>query len=167
MKIFLVGMPGSGKSTIGAALAKRLNMNFVDLDHQIGIREGRTVTAIFDAEGEDYFRRVEAALLREWSARPDDFVMSTGGGAPCFFDGILVINVSGLSIFLDEQIDVISSRVAGREDRPLLRAETPGDVRRRLEQLRASRLACYQQAHVIVSDPTVEKVFDAVSRNLK
>ena len=78
MKIFLIGLPGSGKSTIGEALANRLNMEFVDLDKKIEAREGMVVPEIFAAQGEDYFRRVEAELLREWASTPGSFVMSTG-----------------------------------------------------------------------------------------
>src|SRR6478735_10871469 len=121
MKLFLIGLPGSGKSTIGEALANRLKMEFVDLDKKIEAREGKIVPEIFAAHGEDYFRRIEAALLREWASAAGDFVMSTGGGTPCFFDGIKVINDNGLSIFLDEHVDVIIARLENNAHRPLLK----------------------------------------------
>src|SRR4029453_2479239 len=99
MKLFLIGLPGSGKTTIGAALANRLSMEFVDLDKEIETREGNSVPEIFAAHGEAHFRQVESTLLLEWATAQRSFVMATGGGTPCFFDGIDVINKHGLSIF--------------------------------------------------------------------
>jgi shikimate kinase len=160
MKLFLIGLPGSGKSTIGEALAHRLNLEFVDLDKKIEAREGKIVPEIFATHGEDYFRRVEATLLREWASAAGDFVMSTGGGTPCFFDGINVINDSGLSIFLDEQVDVIVDRLGNDAHRPLLRSSDADDMRLKLRGLREARLSCYQQAAITVQSPTLGKVFE-------
>jgi len=163
MKVFLIGLPGSGKSTIGHALASRLNMDFVDLDHEIEAREAMPVPEIFSSKGEDYFRQLEAALLREWSHSEKSFVMSTGGGAPCFFEGIKVINQHGVSIFLDETSDVIIDRLAPNKDRPLLLSDNVVDMRAKLEKLRSARLFYYAQATVTVSSPTVAKVVESVT----
>ena len=163
MKIFLIGLPGSGKSTIGKALANRLTMDFVDLDEEIELREGKIVPEIFAAQGEDYFRRVEAELLREWANAERSFVMSTGGGTPCFFDGIRLINQYGISLFLDEQVDVIVERLENNQHRPLLRSDNVEDMRAKLERLREARLSIYQQASITVSSPTVSKVLSSLS----
>jgi shikimate kinase len=163
MKLFLIGLPGSGKSTIGKALANRLTMDFVDLDEQIELREGKSVPEIFATQGEDYFRRIEAELLREWVNAERSFVMSTGGGTPCFFDGITLINQYGISLFLDEQVDVIVARLENNQQRPLLRSDNAEDMRAKLRSLREARLSIYQQASITVSSPTVSKVLDSLS----
>lgn len=164
MKIFLIGLPGSGKSTIGVALAHRLSMDFVDLDHEIESREGRRVPDIFSAQGEDYFRGVEAGLLREWAGSERSFVMSTGGGTPCFFGGMDLINQNGISIFLDEDIDVIAARLADSKHRPLLASDNAGDMRSKLEKLRGSRLATYEKAAIRITAPSVAKVLQHLAQ---
>ena len=162
MKLFLIGLPGSGKTTIGAALANRLSMEFVDLDKEIETREGNSVPEIFAAHGEAHFRQVESTLLLEWATAPRSFVMATGGGTPCFFDGIKVINEHGFSVFLDEQIDVIVARLEHNEHRPLLKSANVVDMRTKLERLREARLSVYQKASITVSSPTVNKVLSSL-----
>src|SRR5688572_2577774 len=120
MKIFLIGMPYSGKSTLGRQLANELDVSFVDQDHEIEIREGKSIPEIFSQEGEDHFRIVESTVLKEWAASAESFVMGTGGGAPCFYQGIDLINQAGISIFLDVSIEELVSRVGSKSDRPLL-----------------------------------------------
>src|SRR5690606_15597523 len=120
MKIFLVGMLGSGKTTLGKQLAARLNIPFVDMDWEITKKENRSVQEIFAEKGEDYFREVEAAVLRELASSNGSMIIGTGGGAPCFHQGIDVINAAGLSIFLDVSVEELMSRLAKATDRPLL-----------------------------------------------
>lgn len=156
-------MPGSGKTTIGEQLARRMGMDFIDLDREIETREGRAVHEIFSASGEDYFRRVESQLLHELSASPASFIMSTGGGTPCFYNGIDVINQNGISVFLDDSIDVLSTRLSNKKDRPLLTSANPGEMKDRLETLRNARLKHYSKAALTVESPTVSKVMAAIS----
>jgi shikimate kinase len=167
MKIYLIGMPGSGKTTIGEQLSRKLSMDFVDLDKEIQNREGRSVQEIFSGQGEDYFRQVESQLLREWSASPASFIMSTGGGTPCHYEGIDVINSTGLSIFLDDTLDVLLKRLSNNKDRPLLTSENANEMKQKLEALRTSRLECYNKASITVHAPNVTKVADALRANLK
>lgn len=162
MKIFLVGLAGSGKTTLGKQLAEELQLPFVDLDWEIERRENLSVQEIFAQRGEDQFRRVESEILGEWSVSQNDFVMATGGGAPCFFNGIDIINGSGLSIFLDVPVDVLSSRLAGATDRPLLNSSDDDERKMKLESLRAARLETYRKAHLIVPDPSLKSLLQVI-----
>src|SRR6187402_3759097 len=101
MKYFLIGLPGSGKTTLGRKLATTLKIPFVDLDHEIEERETISTQVIFKKFGEKYFREVESTVLKAWCERMGSFVMATGGGAPCFFDNMDTINQAGKSIFID------------------------------------------------------------------
>ncbi len=161
-KIYLIGMPGSGKSTLGRPLAVELGIPFVDQDKEIENREGKAVKDIFAENGEDYFRQVEAEVLREWAASEKSFVMATGGGAPCFYDGIEVIKQSGLSIYIDTSVEELLKRVALNKDRPLLHANDLKEKEARLTELYKKRLPVYQQAHISLHQPSVRKLREAI-----
>ena len=162
MKIFLIGMPGSGKTTLGKRLSKEMLMTFVDLDKEIEKREGKSVQEIFSQNGEDYFRQVESKELVEWSASDKSFIMATGGGTPCFYEGIKVINQSGLSIFLDVPLGTLLSRLEKKTDRPLLNAADIKEKKERLASLHAGRMQYYQQAHITVKNASLSKVMEAI-----
>jgi shikimate kinase len=149
MKIFLIGMPGSGKSTLGKEVAKALSVPFIDLDDEIENKEGRPIPEIFSEQGEEHFRKLESTTLKQQSEQHESFVMATGGGAPCFLDGMNVINASGVSIFLDVSLKELLSRNEMHKHRPLLQ----GDAREKLKKLYHARLTIYKQAnHVIQGD---------------
>jgi shikimate kinase len=162
MKIFLIGMSGSGKTTLGKRLANELHKDFVDLDWEIEKQEGKSVKEIFSQRGEDHFRQIEAEVLRFWAGASQDFVMSTGGGAPCFYEGIDIINQCGLSIFLDVPVEELKIRLAAATDRPLLNAGDDKEREDKLNSLRTSRLSIYRQAHIIIEDATLEKLLAAI-----
>lgn len=161
MKIYLIGMPGSGKTTIGRRLADELSLPFVDLDKEIENREHAAVAEIFAAKGEDYFRIIESKTLAEWASRTENFVLATGGGTPCFYDGIKTMNATGLTIFLDVPVDDLLSRTA-KSDRPLLKSQDTDDLRKKLEALHRQRLSIYRQASIIAPNPTVESLLGKI-----
>lgn len=158
MKIFLIGMPGSGKTTLGKQLASRLNVDFVDLDTEIEKAETMSISEIFASRGEDYFRLLESRLLRQWASGHHSFVMATGGGAPCFHKGVDVINEYGISIFLDCPVSELIARVRRNRERPLLLASDDNDLKNRLDTMRERRLACYRKAAIVLEDPSLANV---------
>src|SRR5688500_7310767 len=162
MKIFLVGMSGAGKTTLGKQLAEVLQVPFVDMDWEIEKRENKSVKEIFSQQGEDYFRQLEAAVLREWAASQENFVMGTGGGAPCFYSGMAIIKEAGLSIFFDVPVAELKSRLQHATDRPLLNSGDQADRENKLHTLLQARLPVYRQAHIIIENPTLEKLVDAI-----
>lgn len=162
MKLYLIGMPGSGKSTLGKQLANELLLEFVDLDTEIEQREGKKIADIFREKGEDYFRQTEAAVLREWAGSSKSFTMATGGGTPCFHHGMDVINQTGISIFLDVDIVTLAERTKQNSTRPLLQPDA--DVNERLKQLLEKRISIYTQAHYKIQHPDKKKVLAAINR---
>lgn len=145
-------MPGSGKTTLGKQLASVFGIQFIDLDHEIERSEGRTIKEIFSDKGEDYFRKAESRELHRHATSPDKFVMSTGGGAPCFLDGITVINKTGLSIFLDVPVRELIRRLEKDKDRPLLQ---DADLEHKLSSLRQIRSEIYRQAQIVISGESI------------
>ena len=153
-------MPGSGKTTLGRQLAGHLHVDFVDLDAEIERVEQKSISEIFREQGEEQFRLTEAKLLRDWAAASFSFVMSTGGGAPCFHKGIEVINEHGISIFLDCTVDDLIDRVKRNRERPLLLSEDEAELKRKLERMLESRLACYHQAKIVLKDPSLHALLE-------
>lgn len=139
-------MPGSGKSTLGKGLAKRLKLPFVDLDLEVETRAGLSVQQIFAQQGEESFRILESETLNDWINSTEGFVMATGGGAPCFHGGMERINRSGLSVFLEVPLSVLAARTANATDRPLL---MDADRLGKLTELYHRRLNIYRMAHLI------------------
>jgi shikimate kinase len=121
INIFMLGMPSSGKSTLGRQLAKKIGYEFLDLDYKIELAEGKKVPEIFSIHGEEYFRKIEGEQLRK-IPKDSKLVIATGGGTPCYQDGMSYIKENGLSVFLDVRPEQIASRmkISKRNNRPLI-----------------------------------------------
>jgi shikimate kinase len=160
MKIYLIGMPGSGKTTLGKQIARSLTMPFLDLDHEIENSEGRSIPTMFAESGEDYFRQKESEILRNLIAGSESFVLATGGGAPCFFNNMDLLNATGLSIFLDVPASVLFDRLKHTTDRPLLENEQA--MEEKINKLYTSRRSIYSKARLTIANPDAEKVIAAI-----
>ena len=171
MKIFLLGLPGSGKSTLGKELSKHLGVVFVDLDHEIEKAEKVTIQEIFQKRKEDYFRRAEATQLRNWCEGKIDFVMATGGGVPVFFDNLPLMNRSGKTIFLDVPANEISKRLKATNlsDRPLFEKVHPENLKDQIEFMRSQRISFYRQAHLTFTGKAItsKEILDNLRKEIQ
>ncbi len=152
MKVFLWGMPGSGKSTLGKKVAALLQLPFIDLDKLIEIQQQQTIASIFEQKGESYFRETEQQMLLSAIARHHHFLMATGGGAPCFFDNAQVMKTAGITIFLDMPMEDIARRMSkkGLNKRPLLSGLDQENMAQEFAARFQHRMPFYQQAHHII-----------------
>jgi shikimate kinase len=159
--VYLVGMPGSGKSSVGPELARRLGVPFVELDAEIERGAGKPVREIFERDGEARFRELEAAALVE-AAGSDPSVVSCGGGVVLEPANRVTLRATGDVVFLSVPLGVLQARVRPAAERPLIREE--GDLERLFEQ----REALYREfaAHVVDGSGTVEEVAAAIEREL-
>lgn len=145
--VFLVGLMGVGKTTIGRQLARALQMEFLDSDHEIERRTGADIPWIFDIEGEAGFRRREKAVIAELAARRG-IVLATGGGAVLDPDNRATLQAHGAVVYLSAGIEQLLRRTSRDRNRPLLQS---GDPRQRLEELLAARDPLYREiADIIV-----------------
>lgn len=150
MNIYLIGFMGSGKSHTGMQFAKALALPFVDLDTRIEKLEKRSIANIFEAEGEAYFRDLEAKTLRE-TLVDDPAIISCGGGTPCFFQNMDWINANGLSIYLKADVSLLVKRLQkGQEQRPLIRGLDESELERFIAARLEAREPFYMQAKFIV-----------------
>jgi shikimate kinase len=160
--VYLVGMPGSGKTTVGRELAARLGVPFIDLDTEIERERGRSVTEIFRDEGESAFRAIEAAALVD-ASRQDPAVVSCGGGVVLEPANRITLRNTGVCVFLDVPIEELRRRVQPSDDRPLIRTDED------LDRLLAEREPLYREfaAHVVDGRGGPAQVADAIVEELR
>lgn len=160
--IFLVGMPGAGKSYWAEKISTAYNLSLVDLDKRIEGREGQTIKNIFRSKGEAYFRNLETTLLLELVAdKQNDVIVACGGGTPCFADNLKNMQQAGNIVYLRANIESLLKRLENEVlHRPLLQK---GDLRSYLQDLLNKRKPIYEQAHYILDTETISlSTFDKI-----
>jgi shikimate kinase len=164
-RVVLIGAPGSGKSTVGPALAKVLALDFIDTDQLIEEREGKAITDIFVVDGEPHFRAVELETLKDVLTM-QDVVISLGGGAPISDLAQQLINSSESTvIFLDVSLATAAPRVGFNRDRPLLL----GNPRAQWQALSDKRRPIYEalaDVSIKVDDMSVEAIVSKIEKSL-
>ena len=157
---------GSGKTTIGKALAKELGVTFYDLDWYIEDRYHKTVSEIFTEKGEQGFREVEQRMLRE-VAEFENVVISAGGGTPCFFDNIHYMNKQAKTVYLKASPTTLFGHLkAGKSDRPLIKGKTDDELLNFITNSLEKREPYYEKAcylHNVDQLETYEKINESVT----
>lgn len=147
-RIFLIGMPSSGKSTLGRHLAEELDYQFIDLDQYIETEAGKSIPRIFEDEGESRFRQRETNALQTL-AKEKKLVLSTGGGTPCFHNNIDLMNQAGITVFIDVSVKTLTSRLLAEKEniatRPLMQGQS---IQEYLQQTLQKRKPFYEKARI-------------------
>ena len=163
--IFVVGLMGAGKTTIGRILARKLGKRFIDSDHEIEARTGASIPWIFEIEGEPSFRRREAEVIRDLTAQ-QGIVMATGGGAVLNEESRAYLKARGTVIYLRASVASLVARTSHDKNRPLLHSVDP---RQRLEELALQRDPLYQEVADVVIDtgrPNVQSMIQSILTQL-
>lgn len=156
MRIYLIGYMGCGKSTLGRRLSQHTGLQFVDMDHYIEERNRKTIPRIFAEEGEAEFRNKERKALEELS-QFNDIIIATGGGAPCFFDNIDVMNRSGKTIFMNIDPEILADRLLkSKTERPLIKGKSREELVAFIDETLKKRNEFYQQAHIQITQPDID-----------
>lgn len=166
-----MGFMGCGKSFLGKQIAKKLNMQFVDFDQIIETTEGVSIATIFAEKGESFFRQLEHQTLLQY-IEPQNFCIATGGGTPCFYDNINIMNEKSITIYLKTSPELIFQRLktAGEiEKRPLFKNKTSTEVLAFIEAKMQERTHFYEQAQIIIAqnDNDTEKIIHQILKIIK
>ena len=156
---------GCGKSYVGRNLAPLLGFDYIDIDKYIEEKEGLTIKEIFEQKGEDYFRQAEKDFIHQLDTG-QNLVISTGGGAPCFFDNMDVMNEKGLTIYLNRNKEkVIWRLLKGQYKRPLIAHLNPEELEKFYDERLESRKPFYEKAKLHVGDADVEEILEILKQN--
>jgi len=165
-RIYLIGFMGSGKTTHGNQLAKKLGWTFTDMDAEITAQSGLSIPEIFDQHGEACFRLREAELIRSL-ADQHHCVISTGGGVPCFHDNMLLMNRTGLTVYLKLPPAALLNRLEhSKTERPLLKGKSTDELLEFITSRLADREPYYNQAALIIDGHArvPDRIMDALSQ---
>ena len=149
--VFLIGMPAAGKTYWGERLAEEFGWEFVDLDEFIAEKEKASIQALFAMYGEAGFREREHKCLKQVIYKhTEPTVIACGGGTPCFFDNLALMNAAGNVVYIQVEVKTLVERLAASAvARPLLRGR--GDMEAYLNELLMKRRSFYEQAHFTFS----------------
>jgi shikimate kinase len=149
--IFLVGFMGCGKTSWGRKLSADLEYDFIDLDHVLEAKAGMTIAEYFAANGEEAFRKLESEILKE-TQYPENAVVSTGGGLPCFFDHMDWMNSHGQTLYIQLSPKALANRLENaKTPRPVLQGKKGDELVEFIEHKLAERENYYLQATHIIS----------------
>lgn len=150
MRLFLIGFMSSGKSTVGRQLARKLNMEFIDIDSAFEEKYKISISDFFEKFGENKFRELERNILIE-IIKIDNAIISTGGGTPCFYDNMQLINRNGISIYLKLHPNSIFDRLKNtKKQRPLINKLSEIELKEFIIKQLAIREIIYSQANIII-----------------
>lgn len=149
--VFLCGMMGAGKSTIGKLLARKTGLPFQDLDHVIETAEGRSIPEIFEKKGEAYFRETEAGWLAQ-NTQKYTGILSLGGGSLQHQQLVDHLKMYGWLVFLDASASILYNRLKKSKNRPMLNGI---NLQTRIESLLEERRSLYEQAHITIKSDTL------------
>ena len=153
--VVLVGLMGSGKTSVGKKLAESLKVGFLDADHEIELAAGMSIVEIFDKFGETYFREGESKVIKRL-IKLEPQILATGGGAFLSQEIRDTIKLYGVSIWLKADLETLWGRVSANSNRPLLNKVNPKST---LEQLLQTRYPVYKQADITIE--STEKISHA------
>jgi shikimate kinase len=147
---------GCGKSTLGRLLASTLHLSFIDLDTFLEEKYFRRIPQIFAEEGETGFRKKEQNVLHE-VATFDDIIVATGGGAPCFFDNMEVMNNTGFCIFLDvDTTSLVNRLIHAKTERPIIKGKSPEELYLFIEEMMLKRRPFYEKARYTIKGSEIK-----------
>lgn len=156
MKIFLIGFMGSGKTHWGKLLSQRLKLPFYDLDAEIVKAEEMSIQQIFHDKGEEYFRVKEHEVLEALAEDHGDVIISTGGGAPCFFNNIDFMKNQGTVIWLNTSVDVLVHRLLKEKNtRPLIKNISDAELKSFIIKKLQGRKLYYEQADILIQEDSL------------
>ena len=149
VRIFLTGYMGAGKTTLGKAFARKLNVPFIDLDWYIEERFHKTVGELFTERGEAGFRELERNMLHE-VAEFENVVISTGGGAPCFYDNMEFMNETGSTVYLKVSVEELAKRLEiCKSTRPVLKGRSGDELVAFIAESLEKRTPHYMKASIV------------------
>ena len=156
-KIFLLGFMGCGKTTLGKGLAHKIHQKFIDLDEEIEKQTQKSIAALFENEGESYFRKVENELLNKFCTNNESFVMALGGGTPCFYNNMELINQSGVSIYINYNAGILASRLfKAKTARPLVVGKNEEELKIFIKNILLERELFYNQSQFTIQKDNVK-----------
>lgn len=157
MRIFIIGYMGAGKSTVGKRLANNLGIPFIDLDDTFESKFRYSIPHFFDHFGEDRFRDFEHQCLKEIITENEEAVISTGGGTPCFYENMELMNNNGMTVYLKMNPKSLANRLnKARRLRPVIRDVQNADMQAFVEGQLAERDVFYSQAKVSVKGESLD-----------
>jgi shikimate kinase len=146
MRYFLIGFMGSGKSYWGNGWSESFDLPLIDLDAEIEKYAGKTIPEIFQEKGEAYFRKTERKVLHQFFSK-DHFIMSCGGGTPCYFDNMRQMNRHGITIYLKSNPELLAERLRHEKStRPLIKDIADDKLVDFIQQKLEGRKAYYTQS---------------------
>ncbi|OOQ58878.1 shikimate kinase [Mucilaginibacter pedocola] len=163
-RLYIVGFMGCGKTSWGKKLAAGLGYDFIDLDHALEAQVGMTIAEYFASHGEDAFRKLESQVLKE-TEYPENVIVSTGGGLPCFFDNMDWMNAHGETLYIQLSPKGLASRLENaKTPRPVLQGKKGDELVAFIEHKLAEREGFYLKATHYVDgiDMSVEKLVEIV-----
>lgn len=168
-RIFLIGYMGAGKTTVGKDLATLMGLSFIDLDCYIEERYYKSISRLFAEKGEEGFRDIERRMLHE-VAMFEDVLVSTGGGAPCFFDNMAFMNGEGTTVYLRVSVRELASRLdVCRTTRPVLEGRKGAELEAFVAESLEKREPYYAQASIVFDAEVMQTEADVrgISEALK
>ena len=165
MRVYLIGYMGCGKSRLGRLLSEHMGIQFIDMDDYIEERNCKTVPQLFADHGEEGFRKRERKALEEL-AEFTDVIIATGGGAPCFFDNIDLMNKTGKTVFLNIDPAILADRfMNSKTERPLIKGKSREELVAFIDETLKKRKQFYSQAQVEITEPdlSLERIQEMIS----